>query len=220
MRDEDFEQFIECFGEATQRALVPESSFAKWENVLPPALLEYWRSEGWACYANGLIWTVNPDEFEHLKDAWLEGTPLESFDRFHVIARSAFGNLYLCGERTGRSVSVICSHHEILALKNRLKPKALAAQNLTIQSLFGASDPDDFDVSDPSGKLLFSRAMRKCGPLDPDEMYGFEPALVLGGKPTLVNVRRLKIDQHLLILRNFGTPKLPFSSVDLEKLLS
>ncbi|MBK1492740.1 GAD-like domain-containing protein [Pseudomonas aeruginosa] len=219
MRDEDFSLFINSFGEATQRTPVPESSLRKWENVLPPVLLEYWKDEGWAGYANGLLWTVNPDDFEHIKDAWLQGTPLESFDKFHVIARSAFGNLYLCGERTGRSVSIICIHNEILALKNRLKAKELGDQNITIQSLFGGSEPDDFDYSDSNDKLLFKRALKKYGPLAPDEMYGFEPALVLGGAPTLENLRRLKLDPHLLILRDFDTPTLPFSGVDLEKLM-
>lgn len=218
MRDDDFSEFIKCFGEATHRTLVPESSFEKWEKRLPPTLLEYWRNEGWASYANGLLCIANPDDFEHIKDAWLEGTPLESFDEFHVIARSAFGNLYLCGERTGRSVTIICCQHEILALKNRLKPKTPDAQNITIQSLFGSSDPEDFDVQDSNGKLLFNRAQKKYGPLEPDELYGFEPALLLGAAPTLENLRRLKLDQHLLILRSFQKPSLPFSNLDLERL--
>lgn len=220
MRDEHFAEFIECFGEATHHTSVPESSVAKWENRLPPVLIEYWRNEGWAGYANGLLWTVNPDDFEDLKNAWLENTPLESFDDFHVIARSAFGNLYLCGERTGRSVTITCNQNEILALKNRLKPKTREAQNLTVQSLFGSSDPEDFDMPDSNGKLLFNRALKSCGALQPDELYGFEPALVLGGTPTLKNLRRLKLDQHLLILRNFEKPTLPFSDIDIEDLIN
>lgn len=219
MRDFDLAEFIECFGEATQHNRVPESSLAKWKSILPPILIQYWKDEGWAGYANGLFWTVNPDDYEHIKDAWLKGTPLDSLDRFHVIARSAFGNLYLCGEKTGHSATIICNHNEILALKNRLKPKELATQNLTIQSLFGTSEPDDYDNSDSNGKPLFKRALKKYGPLAPDEMYGFEPALVAGGKPTLENLCKLKLDPHLLILRNFDTPKLPFSSADLAKLM-
>ncbi|NWL79547.1 GAD-like domain protein [Pseudomonas taiwanensis] len=219
MRDEDLALFIDSFGEATHRTPVPESILKQWDNVLPPVLLDYWKDEGWAGYANGLLWTVNPDDFEHIKDAWLQGTSLESFDKFHVIARSAFGNLYLCGERTGRCVSIICIHNEILALKNRLKPKTLTAQNVTIQSLFGSSEPNDFDYSDIHGRQLFDRAVKKYGPLEPDEMYGFEPALVLGGSSVLENLHRLKLDPHLLILRNFDTPTLPFSSVELEKLM-
>ncbi|MGN8258696.1 GAD-like domain-containing protein [Pseudomonas sp. SMSB3] len=219
MRDSDFAEFIDCFGEATQQTHVPEASLAKWNGILPPILIQYWQNEGWAGYANGLFWTVNPDDYEHLKDAWLKDTSLESLDNFHVIARSAFGNLYLCGENTGHSASIICNHNEILALKSRLKSKKLAAQNITIQSLFGASEPDDYDNTDPNGKALFKRALKKYGPLAPDEIYGFEHALVAGGEPTLENLCKLKLDPHLLILRNLDKPRLPFSDTDLEKLM-
>lgn len=218
MRDADYALFIECNGEATHRIQVPESSFIKWEEILPPILMTYWREEGWAGYGNGRLWTVNPDDYEHIKDVWLEGTPFENFDNFHVIARSAFGNLYLCGEKTGRSVTLTCIHNEIQALKNRLKTKALEKQDITIQSLFGPSEPEDFDYHDINRKLLFDRAVKKYGPLASDEMYGFEPALVLGGSPSIKNLRRVKIDPHLLILRELDTPTFPFAGVDLGKL--
>ncbi|MFJ4112030.1 GAD-like domain-containing protein [Pseudomonas sp. NPDC089758] len=219
MRDLDFAEFIECFGEAIQQTHVPEASIAKWKDTLPPVLIQYWQDEGWAGYGNGIFWTVNPDDYEHLKDTWLKDTPIEFLDRFHVIARSAFGNLYLCGEKTGHSASVICNNNEILALKSRLKPKELANQNMTIQSLFGTSELDDYDNTDSNGKLLFERALKKYGPLAVDEMYGFEHALVAGGKPSLENLRKVKLDPHLLILRDLDTPKLPLSNTDLEKLM-
>ncbi|VVN92678.1 GAD-like domain-containing protein [Pseudomonas fluorescens] len=219
MRDPHFAYFIENFGEATQRTPVTEAYLAQWADKLPPVLLTCWREEGWAGYANGRLWTVNPDDYEDIKDAWLEKTPLATLDNFHVIARGAFGDLYLCGEKTGASVTIICLHNEILALKNQLKPKPLHEQDTSIQALFGTAEVDDFDYSDTNGKLLFDRAVKKYGPLAPDEMYGFEPALVLGGSPTLENLRRLKLDPHLHILRQFDSPTLPFSGVDFDKLM-
>ncbi|VVN92607.1 GAD-like domain-containing protein [Pseudomonas fluorescens] len=219
MRDPHFAYFIEKFGEATHRTPVPEASLAQWIDKLPPILLTCWREEGWAGYANGRLWTVNPDDYEDIKDAWLEETPLATLDNFHVIARGAFGDLYLCGERTGRSVTIVCLHNEILALKNNLKPSALHEQDLSIQSFFGSREPDDLDYPDANGKLLFDRAVKKYGPLAPDEMYGFEPALVLGGTAKLENLRRLKLDPHLHILRQFDSPTLPFSGVDVDKLM-
>ncbi|HEQ0196601.1 MULTISPECIES: GAD-like domain-containing protein [Pseudomonas] len=219
MRDQDFAYFIKKFGEANSRTRIPEAVIANWTDKLPPLLLTIWRDEGWASYGEGRFWTVNPEDYEHIKDAWLENTPLADFDNFHVIARTAFGVLYLCGEKTGRSATIACLHNEILALKNKLKVRPLHDHDPSIQALFGASKPADFDYPDSNGKLLFERAVKKYGPLAQDEMYGFEPALVLGGSPTLENLRRLKLDPHLLILRNFDTPTLPFSGVDLEKLM-
>lgn len=162
---------------------------------------------------------MNPDDYEDIKDAWLEETPLSTLDTFHVIARTAFGKLYLCGERTGASVTIVCHHNEILALKNQLRPKPLSDQDFSIKALFGVVEVDRVDYPDINGKLLFDRAVKKYGPLAPDEMYGFEPALVLGGTAKLENLRRLKLDPHLHILRQFDSPTLPFSSVDVDKLM-
>lgn len=219
MKDEDFEVFIEEFGEATQRVEVPTASIEKWRGKLPDQLLKYWQQEGWCAYANGIFWTVDPDEYEDLLDEWLENTQLEQLDAFHVIARSAFGDLYACGEKTGQSVTVACSLNTIFALKNELKTKNKDDLNLSIRSFFSVSEKKDFDLSDESGQPLFERAMVALGPLESDEMYGFELAIVLGGKMLLDNLAKVKLDVHLTILRQLATPTLPLTNVNIDKLI-
>lgn len=206
MRDENFEVFIETFGEATQRAEVPATSIEKWRKKLPDQLLSYWQEEGWCAYANGLFWTVDPDEYEDLIDEWLEDTKLEQLDVFHVIARSAFGNLYVCGEKTGKSITVACQINKIFALPKELKTKDKKNLDLSIRSFFSFIEPKDFNPLDESGQPLFERAMAAFGPLASDEMYGFEPALVLGGKMLLENLAKIKLDVHLTILRQLAAP--------------
>jgi hypothetical protein len=220
MRDEDFEVFIEEFGEATQRVEVPETSIEKWRGKLPDQLLSYWKEEGWCAYANGLFWTVDPDEYEDLIDEWLENTKLEQLDSFHVIARSAFGDLYACGEKTGRSVTVACPLNKISALPKGLKPKSKEDLDLSIRSFFSSSDLSRFNLKDESGKPLFQRAVERLGKLATDEMYGFEPALVLGGKMRIENLVKVNTDIHLTILRQLAAPTLPFSDIDIDKLLN
>lgn len=219
MRDEDFEVFIEEFGEATQRANVPETAIEKWHGKLPDKLLSYWKEEGWCSYANGLFWTVDPDEYEDLIDEWLEDTKLEQLDSFHVIARSAFGDLYACGEKTGRSVTVACPLNKISALPKGLKPKKKEDLDLSICAFFSSSNKSRFNLKDEGGKPLFDRAVERLGKLAPDEMYGFEPALVLGGPMRLENLFKVKIDVHLTILRQLAAPTLPFTNLDIDKLL-
>lgn len=75
------------------------------------------------------------------------------------------------------------------------------------------------DLNDEAEHPLFDRALAKFGPLAPDEMYGFEPALVAGGKMRLQNLRKVKLDQHLTILRQLAAPTMPFSNIDIDKLL-
>jgi hypothetical protein len=218
MRDENFEVFIDEFGEATHRVEVPAASIEKWHGKLPDQLLEYWKEEGWCGYANGLFWTVNPDDYEDLVDEWLEDTPLEQIDAFHVIARTAFGQLYVCGERTGVSVTISCEIGSVFALPKELKPKSREDQDWSVKAFLGLNN-DNCNLDDESGLPLFNRALAKLGPLAPDEMYGFEPAIILGGKMRLENLAKLKLDVHLTILRQLAPPTMPFSNIDIDKLL-
>lgn len=219
MRDEDFEYFISNFGEATKSSPVPSEILEKWRDKLPDQLLKYWEKEGWCEYANGLFCTVDPDDYEDLVDEWLADTGLDEIDAFHVIARTAFGELYLCGEKTGCSVAIHCALNMVTALKNELKTKSKERQDSSVRSFFAFSEQADLDMEDENGRPLFERARSKLGPLEPHEIYGFEPAIVLGGKIRLENLVKVNTNVHLTILRQFAEPELPFAGIDIEKLL-
>lgn len=219
MRDEDFEVFISEFDEATHRMNVPVEAIQKWRGKLPDQLLKYWQDEGWCGYKDGLFWTVNPDDYEDLVGEWLADTPIERLDSFHAIARSAFGTLYLWGEKTGDSVVIACSINSIIALSSNLK-RELDDPDFDIRAFFSNKTTVRCDIKDELGKPLFQRAVSKLGNLEPGEVYGFEPAVVLGGKMRLENLAKLKLDAHLAILRQLAAPTLPFANVDLDKLLN
>lgn len=213
MRNEHFSVFIEEFGEATLREDVPAAAIDKWRGRLPEQLLAYWQEEGWSAYKNGLFWTVNPDAYEDLLDEWLEGTPLQSLDQFAVIARTGFGNLHLWGEKTGSSVSIMCCTNSIICTASDLR-RRIKDPDKAIRGFFGHRFAADEDLKDGSQKLLFARARKKLGDLAPDEMYGFEPALVLGGALSLENLVKVNLDVHLTILRGLAAPTLPFADID------
>ncbi|EJM95415.1 GAD-like domain-containing protein, partial [Pseudomonas sp. GM74] len=104
--DEIFSIFLETFGGPVDRQEVPASSIERYRGKLPNQLLEYWAEHGWCGYGDGIFWIVNPQEYEGVVASWLEGTEFEAFDIYHLIARSAFGDLYLWGERTGFSLKI------------------------------------------------------------------------------------------------------------------
>ncbi|MEY0436735.1 GAD-like domain-containing protein [Providencia huaxiensis] len=106
MRDEFFDAFIDEFGEASTLRYVSEEKIEKWRGKLPELLLTYWHNEGWSSYYNGLFTIVDPDDYEDIVDEWLENTYLEEIDSFHAIAINGFGNIYLCGEKTGQCVVI------------------------------------------------------------------------------------------------------------------
>jgi hypothetical protein len=64
-------------------------------------------------------------------------------------------------------------------------------------------------------KSLFERALHTLGPLSSTEMYGFEPALVAGGRMALEHLKKVNLDVHLTILRQLAPPKIPFAGAKL-----
>jgi hypothetical protein len=211
MRDELFSFFISQFGEATSKSNVPDESATKFQGVLPDQLLQYWKAEGWCGYGNGLFWTVNPDDYANVLDMWLEDTPFEEIDNYHVIARTAFGKLFAWGERTGPSLTISCPIHSLIALEKDLK-KPLVNPNHEVSMFFAGTTPDECDLKDESKKPMFERTLAKLGPLQSAEIYRFEPALVAGGRMTVDHLKKVNADIHLTILRQLSPPRIPFGT--------
>ncbi|SFU55119.1 GAD-like domain-containing protein [Xenorhabdus koppenhoeferi] len=206
MRDEFFEYFIEKMGEVTQHREVPAEAIDKWLGKLPGQLLYYWKHEGWNSYQDGLFSIVNPDDYEDIVDIWLEDTPFESMDSYHVIARCGFGKLFLCGKETGINLSIDCLFNTIIYSSNRAYKKGKDDLNHDILSFFGIKSPNDLDLKGGTKTGIFAKAVEKHGPLGENEIFGFEPAIILGGEIKLENVRKLDMHIHLDILRQFADP--------------
>lgn len=194
---ENFLGFKE-FGPPTNRREVPPEKIAKFRGKLPDKLLEYWQVYGWCSYAKGLFWTVDPDEWDDVIDDWLGATPFVEKDAYYVIARSAFGKLVLWGTNTGQSLRVNAPNGWVYpSFDPEFKQDG---PDLSLQLFFSATSRDVFDETDTEGNPLFERALAKLGPLDHDTMYGFVPALALGGQPQLEHLQKLDAHVHLNIL--------------------
>lgn len=75
--------------------------------------------------------------------------------------------------------------------------KARSGKLMADADLFGT---EAYDLKDVVDQPLFERALAKLGPLDHDTMYGFVPALALGGEPSLERLQKLDAHVHLDIL--------------------
>lgn len=209
MYDEELELFIEELGEPTTRKIVSSEEREAYKDILPDKLLEYWQDVGWSGFSNGLLWLVNPANYDDLLEQWIENTPFEKIDKYHVFARTAFGVLYVIGEKTARTFTINCPMHSIIAIENRVK-KIQKDADLSVQSFFAMSDKDKFDIEDIDDKSLFDQALNKLGPLEEDEVYGFEPSLIVGGDLKVSNLVKLNLGIHLSILRQLSPPSIPF----------
>jgi hypothetical protein len=193
--DENFEGFLEDFGPAVHKIDASTSSIDRYRGKLPDQLLEYWQKHGWCGYADGLFWTVDPYEYEPVLDAWIGDTPFMEQDTYYVIARSAFGDIYLFGERHHRKLHVIAPDARLLPPREGIQDS-----NLSIRAFFGSQTRNACDFSDVNGERLFTPAFKKLGCLQHDQMYGFVPALALGGAATIANLQIVSAVEHLVLL--------------------
>ncbi|EPG7576102.1 GAD-like domain-containing protein [Providencia rettgeri] len=204
MRDEFFDAFIDEFGEASTLRYVSEEKIEKWRGKLPELLLTYWHNEGWSSYYNGLFTIVDPDDYEDIVDEWLENTYLEEIDSFHAIAINGFGNIYLCGEKTGQCVVISSMYNTIFVQKKELKGKhSEKSISISIRTLFGFTDIDSHNKSG-----LFEKAVKKFGPLGDNEIFGFEPAIILGGELDIKHIQKVDARIHLSILAQLAEPEI------------
>lgn len=190
--DEDFAGFLNDFGPAFDKRFVPPSSIERYRGKLPDQLLSYWAEHGWCGYANGLFWTVDPQEYDPVLEAWIGDTPFMEQDAYHLIARSAFGELYFWGEKTGDSLGIFAPGSYCIPRKSRFVGEKM---DFGMRLFFGALSRKANDFAG-----MFSPALEKLGRLKHDEMYGFVPALALGGTSTLANLQKVKAVEHLVLL--------------------
>lgn len=197
--DEDFEYFLEKMGPAIETREVPPSSIERYLGKLPDQLLGYWAEYGWCGYADGLFWTVNPQDYEPALEAWIGDTPFLEQDTYHVVARSAFGELYLWGEKSGNSLDVFAPGSFCTS-----QPFTLTGDQMDfgLRVFFGSVSREENDFEG-----IFTAALRKLGRLRQNETYGFVPALALGGAATVNHLQKMDAVAHLVLLAQLAPLK-------------
>jgi hypothetical protein len=120
-------------------------------------------------------------------------------DSFYVIARSTFGELVLWGTNTGQSLKIAPAYGGIFPACDEEQFKELGPGK-ELQLFFGSTSRSSYDLKGVDGKPLFECALAKLGALDHDTLYGFVPALPLGGEARLDRRQKLDADVHLDIL--------------------
>lgn len=204
--DEDFDFFLTRCGQPEGATPVSPQTLQRFRGKLPDTLLGYWARYGFAGYHHGLLWMVNPDDYEHALESWIGDTTIMEQDAYYVIARGAFGKLYLWGERTGYlydidpQTGVIYKNND--DDEDRFIRKGLG--ETAMKYFWSGMKPDREDENDDKVQPMFDRALKKLGPCNADEMYAFSPALFLGGARRVDNLQKVNVHVQLDLLAQFA----------------
>ena len=128
-----------------------------------------------------------------------------------VYAYSAFGTLFCWSHKL--KIIEIDLFRSIVKCKALLHEKYLRYDpDMVFAVSSRLDDPDLLDAEDHDGKLLFSRAKKKLGPLNYGECYGFRLAPALGGRRTLDKLERVSAPEHFSFLAQLQ----PFTLIDYD----
>ena len=192
------------FGPAIQATQPTAETLNFFDRKLPERLLEYWQEYGFCGWGEGIFWTVNPNDYTEILEEWLSGTPFENKDNYYVIARGAFGRLLIWGETTGQGLDINPCYGMIFPTESETEQLNKRGPERSIDLFFATMSKNSLEEEDLDEKPLFERAMALLGPLEADEMYGFVPALAIGGAPKLENLQKVKVIEHLTFLADLG----------------
>lgn len=176
-----FKEFKKKHGLPTKCRPTTEKSLKEYRAKLPDALIAEWEEVGWCAYGDGLIWIVYPDELKAPVKEWLGAS-----SKALAFARSAFGHLFLWDDEGAHMLDP--QHGTIATLINK------------IELVFNSTLCSKAYLDTVLDQKLFHKALKKLGPLEYDECYGFEPAIALGGPGTLSTLKKVKLREHLSIL--------------------
>lgn len=207
--DEDFDYFLEKFGEPHDSEAIPENVIETYRNKLPTQLFNYWRAIGASGFYNGLIWIVNPDEYQDLLDSWLEGSPFENRKDLSVIARSAFGELEVWAKSKKQIMAINPNINVIYYYsEDDNETSSNEEENFDMRCFWAFQNIENIDKTDAQDQPLFARALKKLGQLKSDEMYGYSHRLALGGKETLENLEIVKLDVYHDLAQQMEPPQI------------
>lgn len=156
---------------STPGSPVTETTLALWKDRLPDALLALWQRDGLARYHDDRLAMVSPERYAAVLDAFLADTPLWGKDRFHVYATSPFGQMLICGEKTGVELTLEPHEGYLCAPAVLTLPASRIARNTRLHDFLLTLGDPELDVLTEDGESMFWQAREMLGPLGDGEIY-------------------------------------------------
>ncbi len=176
-----FEKFKKKHGAPQKCEKVSEKQIKSFEGKLPDILLNEWKTTGWCCYGNGLLWTVNPNDYAEILEDWLDPQT-----EGYAFLRTAFGSIFFRNKTDNYFLDVL--EKDVSRVFHR------------VDYVFDGTLCDNDYLNSVVLRPLFKKALAKLGRLEKDECYGVFPPLSLGGEIVVDSLEKVKIREYLAIL--------------------
>ena len=216
LMDENYykNMFQRDMGEPDMEDHADKETIEAYRGKLPNELLKMWEEHGWCSYANGMLWLINPSEYETLVQTYLKGSSIASRE-LYAVARTAFGEVYLWERGKGNvaDIGLLANLIMLDAVKDR-QDLTREEEEFEMVKFIGLHEPYTLDCKDSNRQLLFDRALKKFGRLENNEMYGYKLNPAMGGKKSITNLDKVDLFVYADIQRQLEKPDFAISDTE------
>jgi hypothetical protein len=198
MLTEDFHYELKKNGYPDKTAPFSDDELNSLPPEFPALIIDFYREYGRCTLRKGLLQVCHPLDLRGVLALIFGADKDFNHNEFHAYAFSAFGDIYFWNSKVGGGeIYLLRGELTCIGITDNSKlGKYIENQFYTPFSL----DNEGHDIFDISSNALFKRAVKKLGPLEIGECYGFFPALALGGSPELEYLKRVSAPEHFAIV--------------------
>jgi hypothetical protein len=202
-----FAHMLQTLGEPKHASKIGPDEAARYADRVPPSLIQFWAEHGRGAYFDGSYWICDPAPFDSVLELIFKDDPEFSPPDMAVVAYSALGELKVW-HRQRRKMNVSLLQSTVF------NPPASAWQNARTGQPFSEAFSVSTFVSTGRWEFtqeerdFFAAAATRLGSLEPGEVFGFFPALQLGGTYKVESLQRVKAVEHFTILAQLDRFKL------------
>ncbi|MER0240404.1 GAD-like domain-containing protein [Fulvimarina sp. MAC8] len=174
---------------------------------LPDYLLQFWADHGWCSWSDGQYWLCDPALPKPVLDYVFRSDPEFDPEKMFAFGYTAFGEIDIWyGDATIRL--------HLLMNKVRVEPREYDLEHQRYWTdeimlglrFMGRFAPVTPPWEDDDYQNMMPEAVKRLGRLDWGEIYGFVPALSLGGPNSVDHLQKMPLVEHLTFLASVEPP--------------
>nr|WP_210304844.1 GAD-like domain-containing protein [Rhizobium sp. BK212] len=174
---------------------------------LPDFLLRFWTDHGWCSWSDGQYWLCNPSLPKPVLDYVFRGDPELDPKEMYAFGYTAFGEIDIW---YGDAMIRLNLPRGEVAVDNRGYNEEYQ-RRWTDEVMLGLCFSGRFAPvtppwEDENQKNMMPQALETLGPLAWGQIYGFAPAVSLGGRKILKNLQKMPLVEHLVFLASMEPP--------------
>ena len=195
-----FARIIADHGPPENARLVPSETADAFRDRLPPELLASWRRYGWGDYNEGFLRICDPRPLDPIISLIFRDDSELKAAELTVVAYTLFNTLRVW-DRAGRTILIHLDEAEVFApsYSSTINPDTQRPYSNAFLAGLLIYDELSLELQD-----YYKNACAKLGRPDPDQVFGYAPALQLGGEWGLDHLHRFKAIEHMTFLAQLG----------------